>query len=102
MDLPNRYGTDYVVRVRYTKWERDDHTRIEAVVPLFHNVLYAWTPWFVETWGSRTILLPNMREVTLEYFVTYPSLFDFAPAHVRPALTRQVASLQRRMKLSRK
>ena len=48
VDLPNKFGIDYVVKVRYSKWDREDQTRIETVVPVFGEACFGATPWFVE------------------------------------------------------
>ena len=100
-DLPNKFGVDYVVKMCYTRWDREDHTRIEGVVPVFGDAQYTLTAWFVEAWGSREVLLPSMREITTEYFIQYTSLFDFVPLHTQKNVRKKVDMVKRQLRLRR-
>ena len=100
-DLPNRFGVDYVVRMKYTRWDRDDQTRIEGSVPVFGDAVFTLTHWFVECWGARRVLLASMKEITLEYFIQYHSLIDFVPAHTRKTVLRRAEYVRQRFRLAR-
>ena len=101
VDLPNKFGIDYVVKVRYRKWDREDHTLIETVVPVFGEACFGSTPWFVESWGSRKILLPTMREITTEWFLQYPSLMGFVPSHTRNLSKTRMEATRARLRQGR-
>ena len=101
VDLPNKFGIDYVVKVRYRKWDRGDQTRVETVVPVFGEACYGATPWFVEVWGSRKILLPSMREITTEWFLQYPSCMEFVPLHTRNLAKTRMGATRARLRQDR-
>jgi hypothetical protein len=91
--LPSPYSIDYVGKIRYTQWDRDDHTKIEAVVPVFGDARYSFKPWFTEAWGARKVLLPSMRLVDLATMSMYEQhLIDFVPSTTRVALRRKLAA----------
>ena len=100
--LPNRYSIDYVVKARYTQWDRDNHTKIEAVVPVLGDARYSFTPWFIEAWGSRRILLPSMREVTIQDFVTYSELMDFVPVSARKSQRSKITYFRRNWRIQQR
>ena len=99
---PNRYSIDYVVKIKFTQWDRDNHTKIEAVVPVLGDARYSFTPWFIEAWGSRRVLLPSMREVTIQDFVTYNELMDFVPVPARKSQRLKIAYFRRNFRIHRR
>jgi hypothetical protein len=91
--LPSPHHIDYVVKMRYTQWDRDDHTKIEAIIPVFGDARYSFKPWFVEAWGARRVLLPSMRLVDLAMMSAHEQhLMDFVPSSTRVALRRKLST----------
>jgi len=92
LDLPNKFSIDYVVRVKYTGWEKEDHSQITAVIPIFGDAPYWFTHWFVKVYGSRQILLPAMQEITVDTFRLFPNarLLDFVPLHLQGLAQRKI------------
>ena len=99
---PNRYSVDYVVKIRYTQWDRDNHTKIEAIVPVLGDARYSFTPWFIEAWGSRKVLLASMKEVTIQDFITYGELMDFVPVPARKSQRSKIAYFRRNWRIQRR
>jgi len=79
LQFPNKFSVDYVVKMKYTQWDRNDHTKIEGLVLVFGGGRWSLTPFFVEAWGARRVLLPTMYEVTLKDFPMHPELLEFVP-----------------------
>ena len=98
LDLPNRFSMDYVVKVRYTKWDREDHTKIEAQVHALGDARFSFTAWFVEAWGSRQILLASMREVTSAHWLLYETMVEFVPQHLQGSFQKKVSDMRKRQR----
>jgi hypothetical protein len=95
--LPSPHTIDYVVKMRYTQWDREDHTKIEAIIPVFGEARYSFRPWFIEAWGSRKVLLPSMRLVDLAMMSLHEQyLLDFVPSSSRGSLRRKLAAYRKR------
>jgi hypothetical protein len=94
LDMPNKFSMEYVVKAKYTKWDKEDHTRIQAYVPALGST-YVFTRWFVQAWGAQTILLPTMREVTIRDFIQHEELYDFVPPNNLSGHKRAVANMKK-------
>jgi hypothetical protein len=93
LDLPDKWTTDYVVKLKYTKWEaRTHHRLIEGHFEIF-CAKYKLNNWFVWTYGFRKELLPGMVEVTLDWFHRYPTLMECVADCNKPAVRRKLHQL---------
>jgi hypothetical protein len=64
LDLPNKWHTEYVIKMRYDRWETPDSQRIIiGKVDLF-GVEYRCSNYIVFAWGNRRELRQNMYEIT--------------------------------------
>jgi hypothetical protein len=94
VDLPDKWFTDYVVKMRYTKWESSKHHRlIEGVFDVF-SAKYKLNNWFVWSYGFRKELTPDMVEITLDWLMRYPSLMECVADCFKPAVKRRLERLQ--------
>ena len=64
LDLPNKWHTEYVIKMRYDRWETPGSQRIIiGKVDLF-GVEYRCSNYIVFAWGNRRELRQNMYEIT--------------------------------------
>jgi hypothetical protein len=92
--LPNKWFTDHVLKMKYTKWDRANHTRVEASIPVI-SATYSWNHWFVHLYGQRRTLLPTMREIVLQDFIHHPDLLELVPAHAKRAVDKRLSKLKK-------